>query len=306
MGKRSVMLALGAAILLTGTLQVWASGVFIVSRKGIDTYDDAKAGFIQMAYSLQLPEFNPKAVDLDGSAADDAAITALKAQSPSLVFTVGSYAAKKVRQALPDTWIIYAMVYYPEAEGFTNDAKMVGVASLGPTKALASVLKALTKIKSLVVVHSQAIDSAMPDLLTQLKSDGLDAESKSVADASGLKAAFDAVKDQYRAVLILPDPITTNQDALRFMVSQCVASGLIPVSLSETMVAGGAMCASFYPPDAVGNQAARVAADILNAGKVPNERLVAPSESATALNKGTATALGIQIPKKFRAEVTYE
>jgi ABC-type uncharacterized transport system substrate-binding protein len=306
MGKRSVVLALGAAILLTGTLQVWASGVFIVSRKGIDTYDDAKAGFIQMAYSLQLPEFNPKAVDLDGSAADDTAISALKAQSPSLVFAVGSYAVKKVRQALPDTWIVYAMVYYPEAEGFTNDAKMVGVASLGSTKALASMLKTLAKIKSLVVVHSQAIDSAMPDLLAQLKSDGLDAESKSVADPSGLKATFDAVKDQYRAVLILPDPITTNQDALRFMVSQCVAFGLAPVSLSESMVAGGAMCASFYPSDAVGNQAARLASDILSAGKVPNDRLVAPSESATALNKGTAQALRIDIPKKFRAEVTYE
>lgn len=306
MVRRSVMVALGVAVFLSGALQAWAAGVFIVSRKGVDTYNDAKAGFQQMAYSLQLPGFSAAVVDLDGSAADDTALAALKAKDPSLVYAVGSYAAKKVRQAMPDTWIVYGMVYYPESEGFVNDPKMVGVASLGPTKGLVGVLKSIVKGKTAVILNARAVDASASELANRFRADGLDAQARSVPDAAGLQAAFDAVKDSTRIIVLLPDPITANQDALRFVVSQCVSAGIAPVSLSEQLVSGGALCAAYYPPDAVGNQAARVASEILSSGKAPADRVVAPQDSATALNKGTAQALKINIPKTFRAEVTYE
>jgi ABC-type uncharacterized transport system substrate-binding protein len=306
MARRFWVLALAAAVVLAWSLQASASGVYIVSRKGVDVYGDATAGFMQMAYSLQIPGFNAKAVELDGTAGDDAALANLKGQSPSLVFAVGAYAAKKVRQAMPDVWIVYGMVYYPEAEGFTGDAKMVGVSSLGPTKSLAANLKPIIKGKTLVVLYSRTIEAAIPGLVDRLKGDGLDAQAKPVADATGLQAAFDAVKDQCRAILLLPDPITSNPDALRFLVSQCVNAGIAPVSLSEPLVAGGVLLASFYPPDSVGNRAARVAAEILSTGKAPDERVVSPPDSATAVNKGTAQALRINFPKNFRPEVSYE
>ena len=306
MARRFWVLALAAAVVLAWSLQASASGVFIVSRKGVDVYHDATAGFMQMAYSLQIPGFNAKTVELDGTGGDDATLAGLKGQSPSLVFAVGAYAAKKVRQAMPDVWIVYGMVYYPEAEGFTGDPKMVGVASLGPTKSLAASLKSLVKGKSIVILHSRAIEAAIPPLVDRLNGEGLDAQSKPVADAAGLQAAFDAVKDQYRAILLLPDPITSNPDALRFLVSQCVNAGIAPVSLSESLVSGGVLLASFYPPDSVGNRAARAAADILSTGKAPDERVVAPTDSATAVNQGTAQALRIKFPKNFRPEVSYE
>jgi len=307
MARRCVVVGLALAVLAGWVVSTEAAGVFIVSRAGVTAYNDAKAGFMQMAYSLPLPGFNPKTVELNGSAADEAALAALKVQSPALVYAVGSYAARKVRETLPETWVVYGMVYYPEVEGFTDDPKMVGIASLGPPKALANLLKALGgKTKGLVVIHSEAVQKAMPGLLSRLATDGFEATAKSVASAKDLQPAFDAVKEQAKAILLLPDPITSSPDAVRFIVSQCVAAKIPPVSLSEILVSDGALCASFYPASAIGNQAAKVSQAILASNKAPSDRVVPPLESETALNSGTANALKITLPKDLRIGVTYE
>ena len=307
MARRCVVVGLVLAVLAGWAASAEAAGVFIVSRAGVTAYNDAKAGFMQMAYSLQLPGFNPKTVELNGTAADDAALAVLKAQNPSLVYAVGSYAARKVRESVPDAWVVYSMVYYPEVEGFTDDPKMVGVASLGPPKALAGLLKALgVKTKGLVFIHSAAIQKAVPGLLSKLNSEGFDGTAKSVASDKDLQAALDSVKDQAKLILLLPDPVTSNPDAVRFVVSQCIAAKIPPVSLSEAMVSDGALCGSFYPASAIGNQAAKVAQALLASGQVQGERVVAPIESQTALNKGTADAMRITPPKGLNIEVTYE
>lgn len=307
MGKRSRAVILALAILTGWTLAASAAGVFIVSKAGESAYGDAKAGFIQMAYSLQLPAFDPKTIELNGTASDDAALAALKAKAPTLVYAVGAYAAKKVRQTIPDIWIVYSMVYYPEVEGFTDEPKMVGIASLGPAKGLLSLVRALGgKPKATVFVHADAISRSVPNLLSKLNSEGFEAQAKSVATQADLQTIFDSMKDQAKVVVLLPDPILSNPDAVRFVVSRCVEMKIMPVSFSESLVAEGVLCASFYAPDTVGNKAARVAQGILASGKMPEDKVVVPGDSATALNKGTAAALGLSIPKNLRVEITYE
>jgi ABC-type uncharacterized transport system substrate-binding protein len=307
MARRCVVVGLALAILAGWAASTEAAGVFIVSRAGVPAYNDAKAGFMQVAYASQLAGFNPKSVELNGTAADDAALAALKAQNPTIVYAVGSYAAKKVREAVPDAWVIYGMVYYPEVEGFSDDPKMIGIASLGPPNTLAGLLKALGgRTKGLVILHSDAIQKAVPNILSRLNAGGFEATAKSVASAKDLQSAFDAVKDQAKAILLLPDPVTSSPDAVRFVVSQCVASKIPPVSLNEGMVSDGVLCASFYPPASIGNQAAKVAQALLASGQPPQDRLVPPIEFQTALNVGTAGALGLKPPKGTRIEVTYE
>lgn len=307
MSKRGLAAAVAFIAMAGACLAAQAAGVFIVSRAGVDAYNDAKAGFMQMAYTVQMQGFNPKSVDLDGSAADDAALNALKGQSPSVVFAVGAYAARKVRQAMPDVWIVYAMVYYPEVEGFTADPKMVGIGSLGSAKDLAGVLKTLGgKTKDMVVLYDQAIQASIPSLMDRLNAGGFDALAKPVAGAAGLQSAFDEIKDKARSVLVLPDPITANADALRYVISQCVENRIYPVSLVEGLVSNGVICAAFAPPDAIGNQAAKVAQQILTQGRAPDDKLVNPDTSALAVNKRTAEALKAKLPGNLRVEVMYE
>ncbi len=307
MGKRRVWTALAVAASLVVAVKAEAAGVFIVSRSGVDAYADAKSGFIQAAYSLQLPAFNPKAIDLQGTAADDAALQTLKSQSPQMVYCVGTYAAKKVRAVLPDVWIVYAMVYYPEVEGFLQDPKMVGIASLGSAKGLSTLVKAFgAKGKSCVILHSPAVGPAVGGLISRLGAEGFDVQGRSVGNVADLAAVLGEIKEQARLVLLLPDPLTANDDALRYIISTCLENRVVPVALSENLVANGALCASFFAPDVVGNEAARVAQAILNGVNIPGDKLVQPTVSTSAANKNTAEALRLKIPSSQRIEVVYE
>ncbi len=307
MRKRWTLVILALVVFTVTSLEASAAGVFIVSRAGVSPYNDAMAGFMQVAYAVQLQGFDPKSILLQGTSADDAALSALKAKVPTLVFTVGAYATKKVRAAIPNVWIVYSMVYYPELEGFTSDPRMVGVESLGSAKELHEVVKAFRRrAKRLYILHSPAVQNSIPGLITRLDGAGFDTQDKVVPDASGLQSAFDAIKDDAQVVLLLPDPLTSNQDALRYIISQCADNKIIPVALSDSLVANGALCAAFYPGDAVGNEAARVAQTILNTGKAPAEKVVEPPNVSTAVNKRTAKALRLKVPSKINFEVTYE
>lgn len=307
MGMRGIWKALAGAASLFVALEASAAGVFIVSRGGVEAYDEAKAGFIQMAYSLNLPSLNPRSIDLTGGDGDRALLEGLKAQNPQAVFAIGAYAARKVREVLPDVWIVYTMVYYPEAEGLLKDPKMAGVACLGPTKNLAALTKAFgIKGKNLVVLHGQAVSPAVPDLIARLNADGFEAEGRSVSDPGALAGILADIKDRAKMVLLLPDPLTANADALRFVVSTCIENRIAPVALSEPLVASGALCAAFIPPEAAGNEAARVVQGILGGASFPSDKPVQPSASATAANKKTAEALRLKIPANQRVEVVYE
>lgn len=300
--------ALAAALALSlATLPALASGVFVVTRKGVPAYEDAKNGFIQMAYAQQIKGFSPQAVELDGTDKDGGALDALKAKAPDLVFCIGSYAAKKVRGVLPETPIVYAMAYYPEAEGLTSDTRMVGIHSLGAPRKTVQLLKDSVKVKGVTVLHHASIAASANSIADSLSAEGLSATTLSVKDAAGLQGALGGLGGG-TAVLLLPDPLTLDPEALRFIISHCLKSGLVPISFTENLVSNGALFAAFFPPSATGNKAAEVAAQVLAAGKVPDVRLVYPalSDATTAMNKSTASALRVKPSKEMGGGIVYE
>ena len=202
---------------------------------------------------------------------------------------------------MPEVWIVYGMVYFPESEGFLNDPKMVGVASLGPAKGLAVDIKTFTKSKAVVVLHAQAESAAVSALVDRLRAEGLDPQSKSVPSAADLPAAFDTVKDSFKTVD--PPPGRHHLEPRLHALSRSPSAsraGSCPCPSPSPSWPAGALLAAYYPSEAVGNQAARLAADLAKTGNPPSEKLVTPAESATALNKSTAQALKINVPKTFR------
>lgn len=284
-----------------------ASGVFIVKGGSNKAFDAAASGFMQMAYALKLPGFQAQVVELKRDASDTATLRALKVRQPSLVCTVGSYAAKSVRKVMPDTWIVYAMVYYPEVEGFTSDPKMVGVSAFGSAESLFKVVKSFgRKYRSMVVINSPVTQQTVGRILIQLNKAGFDAQGRSVSDPSKLKDVFDGLGGKFRTVMILPDPLTARPDALRFMISRCIERKLLLVSLTDSMTSKGVLCSSFLSPAAGGNLAAKVARDILSSGKAPPGRFVDPGSSPLSINTTTLSAVGLKKPKGITFEVVYD
>jgi len=303
LGRRIIVFA--AFVLLFPCVAPRAGGVFLVSRQGVEAYDQAKNGFFQIWYTTEMAGTVPESVALDGSDADAALLGNLKGAAPDLVFTVGSYATKKVREALPGVWIVYAMVYYPEAEGFQSDPKMVGVDSLGSARELARVLKTFKRDRSVAVLHSEAIAASIPKILEEISARGISAIAYSVRGLDDLQRVLGAIQTQPDAILILPDPVTANPDALRFILSKCLSWGVLPVTYSDALVGNGALCGTFYPPASVGNEAARVARALLT-GEAPAQKTVVPKESSISCNNATARGLRLEIPPKLGPEILYE
>lgn len=307
MSRPRVGMFVTAMALLFLWTPAWAAGVAMVTQRGGEGHAEVRNGFLQAAIGAQLPGLNSKAVELDGTDADAGALTALKEQAPVLVFAVGPVAAKQVRTVLPDAWIVYSLVYFPETEAFFQDGRMVGITSLGSPKDLGVVLKALLgKAKGLVVVHDASVAPAIPDLLLRLKSEaGIEARGVSVEGPSALASAIEGLKGQTPAVVFLPDPASLNAEAFKAAVGSCVANNITPVALVDSLVAGGALCGAYYSPEEVGAQGARVAKDIL-ADKAPSAKLVAPAKGSTSCNRVTANGLKVKFPKEFRPETMYE
>jgi len=304
-GLSALAAALAVALV---SLPASASGSFIVTKKGVPAYDEAKNGFIQMAYAQQVRGFSPQAIELDGTDKDGPALDALKAKAPDLVFCIGAFAAKKTRQALPDTPIVYSMVYYPETEGLTKDPKMVGVFSLGAPRLTAQVLKSLGKYKSVAVLYQVALAASAESTAAYLSAEGLDATAVPVKGPEELQKVLASVRTTAQVVYLQPDPITLDPEAFRFIISQCISAGLLPVAGTDSLVSNGALFAAYFPPAVTGNKAAEVAALILNSGKVPDQRLVFPAvtDATTALNKSTAQALRLKISKEVSGGTVYE
>lgn len=301
--------SLAAALAMTlVSLSVSASGTFIVTKKGVPAYDEAKNGFIQMAYAQQVRGFSPQAVELDGTDKDGPALDALKAKAPELVYCIGAYAAKKTRQALPDVPIVYSMVYYPETEGLTRDLKMIGVQSLGAPRLTSQILKSLGKYKTVVVLHQAALAASAEATAAALSNEGLEAATVAVKGPEELQKVLGGLRENFQVVYLQPDPVTLDPEAFRFIISQCVNSGLIPVAGTDTLVSNGALFAAFFPPAVTGNKAAEVAAQVLSLGRVPDQRMVFPAsaDATTALNRSTAQALRVKVSKEVSGGIVYE
>lgn len=305
---RLLRLALAAtlAIAVGGTC-ARAAGVAVVTQTGGESFGDAKNGFLQVAYGSQMPGLVGKPFEVSGADGDEETLQSLKEQDPSVVFAIGPKAAREARKALPEAWIVYALVYFPRTAGFLDDPKMVGVTSLGPARELGTVLKALVgKPKSLVVVHDASVSADVPELLSDLKSrSGVEARGLSVEGPSALAGAVADLKGQTQAIVFLPDPATADAEAFRAAVAQCVSAGIPPVSLTEGLVANGALCGALYPAEEIGAKAAALAGDLLQ-GRVPESKAVVPDKTATSCNRATAEGLRVKFPKDFRPETTYE
>lgn len=307
MSRPRVGMFVAAMILVFLYLPAPAAGVAMVTQRGGEGHVEARNGFLQAAIGAQLPGLNAKAVELDGTEADAASLATLKDEAPALVFATGASTVKQVRKVLPDAWIVYGLVFFPETENFFQDEKMVGIASLGSPKELGGIIKALLgKTRTLVLVHDASVSPAIPDLLLRLKSEaGIEARGVSVDGPSALSAAVGGLKGQTPAVVFLPDPAALDTEAFKAAVGLCVASNIMPVALTDSQVADGALCGAYYAPEEIGAQGARVAKDIL-AGKAPGSKLVAPPKGATSCNKITANGLNLKFPKEFRPETMYE
>ncbi|MCX7830227.1 MAG: hypothetical protein N2445_04110 [Acidobacteria bacterium] len=288
------------------TLSLFGQGVFIVQKKNVAVFEEVKNNFIQFSFVEQVPNLNTSVYYLDETANDATVLNSLAEKKPNIVFAIGSYSAKKVRETMPNVFIIASMIYYPEAEKIYPDEKTILIGSLGSGKDLVEQIKPFRKIKKLGLLHHSQIAESVNLFISELKSAGIEVTDYSFSSKDEIQAIFQEVKGKIQALLVLPDSITLNNDVIRYIVTECVASDILPLALNDKMVSSGFFFASYFSSESIGKTAAKVAKEVATTGKAPSDKIRFPQESETSLNKGTLNAFKLKIPSGIKIGVVYE
>ena len=287
---------LAATVTLMGTASM-AAEVVVVSNKNLADCRAAAARAVRAAGDVPgLPDTIPL-IELDSSAADDPALEKLARMRPKVVISVSSYATHMVRQVLPETWVVYALVPFPEVEGFTRDPKLVGIAALGSETDLYALASGLGKAKRLVVLHSELVSPSVEPMLRRLKEAGFSPTDLPLSQAPLMEQVLSQIVGKYDAVLLLPDSVTANPYRLRFIVTTCLTNRILTLTNDQGLVANGALCGTYVPPETAGQQAAIVAGEILSAGKPPMQPVVFLRGSRPSVSMAALRILDMQVPK---------
>lgn len=238
-------------------------------------------------------------LEIRGGPEDEDALARLKAQQPLVVVATGVYAARVARKALPEAWIVYSLVLYPEVEEFTEDPKMIGISGLGSEKELFTLVNSLAPVKVLKValIHSVVLDPSAGPLVSRLAAAGFQVTDYPLTEAPLMEDVMRDVTARFQAVLLLPDPITQNPSRLRYMITSCMDKGVLPLTTDLDLLHQGVLCGTFVSPEWAGREAGTTAALLLTSEKTPPTKVVFPSDSETAVNVAVAKFLKVGIGK---------
>ena len=224
----------------------------------------------------------------------------LAALEPSLIFTLGTRATLFVRQALPDTPTLFAMVYNHRRHALDGDPNVAGISVEGsPAGDFLKFKMVAPHLKQVLVFYNPAesgalINSAQKDL-SAIDLRLIAVPTPSPQDVERLYQEHSATAD---AVWILSDPVVMNRTTFGFLKERAFASR-IPLlsSLSERFAHAGVLMDISADHATLGTQAASLARMILDDGVTPGSLgIQAPIGSTLTVNLTTARQIGLEIP----------
>ncbi len=142
--------------------------------------------------------------------------------------------------------------------------------------------------------------------MADLKSQGVDVADLPVAKQEDIASAFESVKGRIQAMVVLPDNLTQNPDAVRFIVTQSVSGDIMPVSFNENMVSSGMFVSAYFPTDAIGRKSAQVVKELLQYQRVSRRKGAGPGRERERAQQGCLQALKLKIPSNMKIGVIYE
>ncbi|HEV8320192.1 MAG TPA: ABC transporter substrate binding protein [Myxococcota bacterium] len=238
-------------------------------------------------------------VDLGGTPA--AGVTALRALAPGAVgaiLAVGPEAARACATAALALPVVYAQVLDPAASGITALRDAWGVSTALPASlALDRVRLHLPDVRRVGLVHEPGHGAAYAaGAAAEAKTRGLVLVSMPAATPKAVPDAWRAARGKIDALWLPPlaDPVVYDEAARRFLLDGALRDRLPVLAHFPFLRARGPVLSVETVPDAVGAQAAALAAR-LAAGERPAARLVAPERAAVYVMAGLADRLGVRV-----------
>ncbi len=255
------------------------------------------------AYQLPIAPFQQalgepvEVLQLDGDRKRAARVAErLTEDRPSLVFALGAKAAWLAVNELPSVPVVHVAVLDPDRYGIEG-AFVTGVGMELPPEVVVSQFQLFAPdVTSIGLIVSR--DNAGPDVdgaIDAARRAGYQVIVRRVQHSSDVRRNFTRLRRQVDALWLLPDPVVVTPENFRSLRDESLRSRLPMLVYSEHLVRAGAYMAVAPDWDAVGRQAAALAAKILGGTTASEIQPVEPDTPRVVLNGDTQQALGIKI-----------
>jgi putative tryptophan/tyrosine transport system substrate-binding protein len=298
-------LLLSIALLCCTVTPAAAADVVLLVERGPSIYQQAAQGF-QLGFSS--PE-QVEQVYIDGGGRDlEATFGLLRGRPPRLVVAIGTRAARAAKEHLPDTPLLYCLALHPVQNELVG-AHIGGIAfDIRLSQELESIQQALPKMRRLGVVFDDQTSGPLVREAARYLKPGVRLVTRS---ARTPEEAYRQIEDLLGKVLsredafwLIWDPVVTNPANFRFLVDLSLKYKVPLIAPATPFVEAGALMSVGADYMKAGEQAGRIARQVLKRAARPEDFVAVPAAGPmVTINAEVAKRLGIQFPAQLRREV---
>ncbi len=217
----------------------------------------------------------------------------IRNSQPDLILALGAKALK-VALSVPDIPIIHLLVIDPEKIiGNTKNVTGVGLA-VPPKIQLDELIRYLPSIKRVGIIYDPKRSSKFIEQLDSITSD-LEFISLTTENSAEVPALINSLHGRVDLLWMLPDLTTTNRKTMQSYFLFSVKNKVPLLTFSEKFLKHGATIAVTFDIDAMVEQAADLAIDILSDRDGGNHPAIVAPRAKTVINHKIAAKLNISI-----------
>lgn len=265
--------------------------IAVIKSQNIPIYQQAYNGF-KMIYSGKTREF-----DLKGNPDEaDEVVIAIKENPPDMILAIGLLAARVAKESFSQTPVIFCMVYDPLRLSLSGD-NISGISlETEPSDTFQRIKDFFPQARRVGVLFDPKKSGKMVNQAVGIAQKfGFSLITEEVNSAKLLPNALRALQSRIDLLWMIPDSTVVTAESMDFIFMTALQNNIPVISFSEDMVRKGAILAITPDYRAVGEQAGRMAAEVLKgkkAGKIP---VSFANKIRTLVNPGLAKKIGRDI-----------
>ncbi|WP_347274056.1 ABC transporter substrate binding protein [Candidatus Kuenenia sp.] len=293
------LLALFAAVMLWAIPNATGSGYSAVIVKSLDitAYNDVAEGFKKQCrhYGISLRATYDLKGDIEEGKRDIQIIQELKPE-PDIIITIGVLATTLARKHISNIPLLFCAVINHELLDLRGE-NIYGISSNVPfDEQFAVVNKMFQAQKKIGIIYDPAKTERIVSELTSLGSrHGYKFITRKVTARNAIKPALDDISKKIDVLWVVPDDTVISKESIGIFQDAVTKKSLPIFCTSSALVRTGALVSISPDYYSMGEQAAKMAQELLNGPLQNPPRCVKPEKLTITLNARTAEMLKVDI-----------
>ncbi len=248
-----------------------------------------------------------RVIDLDAEPDPAETVRRVAAERPNLILGAGLRAARLIRWEVREVPSILTLIDDPRRYDL-EAANLCFIANNpDPDELLRRVVALLPQARDIGLVYDAQTSSLVArDLREAVERRGLRAALRPCYGPKEMSAELETLRGRVDALLVPRDPLASTSPALERITSWAQRNHVPVIGPGPEWVRHGALFSYSLPPERLGEEAFRIAAQILfHTGQPADFHLRTPEHALLAVNRETAAKLGVSIPADLAVDLAF-